>query len=85
MTFKINCSYSTHNHDNDSMRQDLDNFAYNTFTAGYPLSTCLFYNRYCDYATELYKGVVEPLSFDDVDEYIVYEMEIVSINDEYCP
>jgi hypothetical protein len=66
-----------------NLTDDLITFASDELVAGIPLSTCLFYNRYCDYARELYQGEAEPLPFDEVDVIITEDMGITSINDEY--
>ena len=62
---------------------DLIAFANDELVAGSPLATCLFYARYCDYATDLYEGTMQPLPFDEVDIIITEDMGITSINDEY--
>lgn len=66
-----------------NLTDDLISFANTEIVAGYPLSTCLFYSRYCDYARELYEGNEEPLPFDDVDMIITEDLGIASIDDEY--
>ena len=68
-----------------NLHDDLNTYAYNCFTAGCPISTCIFYSGYCDYAHEKYQGEQDPLPFEEVDCYITEEMEIASVNDEYCP
>jgi hypothetical protein len=66
-----------------NLTDDLITFANAELVTGDTLSTCLFYSRYCDYATELYQGEAEPLPFDDVDIIITEDLGITSINDEY--
>jgi hypothetical protein len=63
----------------------LDDFRYNYLVAGSPVATCIFYNDYCEYVREKYQGNADPLSFGDVDLYMTGDLEIVSLNDEYCP
>lgn len=66
-----------------NLTDDLISFANTEIVAGCPLSTCLFYSRYCDYARGLYEGNQEPLPFDDVDMIIIEDLGIASIDDEY--
>ena len=66
-----------------NLADDLISFTNDELVAGIPLATCLFYNRYCDYARELYEGNAEPLPFDDVDVILTQDLGIQSINDEY--
>jgi hypothetical protein len=68
-----------------NLTDDLISFANDELVAGCPLATCLFYERYADYARELYQGTVDPLPFDDVDVIITQDMGISSIDDEYHP
>ncbi len=63
----------------------LEHFQYNYIVSGYPVSTCIFYNDYCEYVRERYENKEEPLPFDEVDEYMTEICNIETINDEYCP
>ena len=66
-----------------NLTDDLISFTNDELVAGVPLATCLFYARYCDYASELYEGTVEPLPFDDVDIILTEDLGIQTVNDEY--
>jgi len=69
----------------DDMINTLDDFRSNYLVSGCPVATCIFYNDYCEYARNIYPSGDGILSFEAVDEYMTETLEIVSINDEYCP
>jgi plasmid stabilization system protein ParE len=69
--------------EDDNLTDDLISFANREIVAGYPLASCLFYARYCDYAAETYGGSRNPLPFDEVDAILTDAMGLATIDDEY--